>query len=101
MWNLLTGSADLRTKLDKATTSIVLNIAEGNGRFTGKDQVSFYATAYRATIQTASLVDLSAANGDADVTQLEAGREQLRRIAAMLTALSKAVSNAEHVSSDT
>ena len=30
-------SADLRRKLDKSTTSIVLNIAEGNGRFTGAD----------------------------------------------------------------
>lgn len=100
MWNLLTGSADLRTKLDKATTSIVLNIAEGNGRFTGKDQVSFYATAYKATIQSASLVDLATANGGADVGQVEAGREQLRRIAAMLTALSKAASQAGHPSSD-
>ena len=46
-------STDLRSKLDKSTTSIVLNIAEGNGRFTGADQSKFYETAYKATMLTA------------------------------------------------
>jgi four helix bundle protein len=86
-------SADLRTKLDKSTTSIVLNIAEGNGRFTGADQVKFYETAYKATIQSASLTDIATANGTTDVSRVEEGRELLRRIAAMLTALSKVAVN--------
>jgi four helix bundle protein len=90
MWTVFSCSADLRAKLDKSTTSIVLNIAEGNGRFTGKDQVSFYATAYKATIQAASLVDVAGASAAADVAQMESGRELLRRVAAMLTAISKA-----------
>jgi len=87
-------SADLRTKLDKSTTSIVLNIAEGNGRFSGHDQAAFYETAFKATIQSASLVDLATAGGVADVARAEAGRELLRRIAAMLTALSKVAAHA-------
>jgi hypothetical protein len=62
MWNVFSCSADLRTKLDKSTTAIVLNIAEGNGRFTGKDQVSFYSTAYKATLHSVSLVDVAGAN---------------------------------------
>jgi four helix bundle protein len=86
-------STDLRTKLDKSTTSIVLNIAEGNGRFTGTDQAKFYETAYKATIQSASLVDIATANGAADTLRVEQGRERLRRIAAMLTALSKVAGN--------
>ncbi len=76
-------SADLRSKLDKSTTSIVLNIAEGNGRFTGADQAKFYEMAYKATIHSASLLDIA---GGSD---LEEGRELLRRVAAMLTRLSK------------
>lgn len=99
MWDVFSCSADLRAKLDKSTTAIVLNIAEGNGRFTGKDQVSFYATAYKATIQSVSLVDVASANGAADMAQVESGRELLRRIAAMLTALSK--SHVEDSSSNT
>lgn len=82
-------SADLRSKLDKSTTAIVLNIAEGNGRFTGTDQAKFYGIAYKAAIQSASLVDMATVNGVGDASRVEEGRELLRRIAAMLTALSK------------
>jgi four helix bundle protein len=84
-------STDLRAKLDKSTTSIVLNIAEGNGRFTGPDQANFYETSYKATIQSAALIDLATANGATDASRVEQGRELLRRIAAMLTALSKGI----------
>ena len=82
-------SADLRLKLDKSTTAIVLNIAEGNGRFTGADQSKFYETAYKATIRSASLIDLAGGIGIGDAARVEEGRELLRRVAAMLTALSK------------
>jgi four helix bundle protein len=82
-------SADLRLKLDKSTTAIVLNIAEGNGRFTGADQSKFYETAYKATIRSASFIDLAGGNGIGDAARVEEGRELLRRVAAMLTALSK------------
>ncbi len=80
-------SADIRSKLDKFTTTIVLNIAEGSGRFTDTDQKSFYKIAYKATIQTAALVDMASTNGDASC--IEDGRKLIRRIAAMLTALSR------------
>jgi four helix bundle protein len=86
-------SADLLSKLDKATTAIVLNIAEGNGRFTGTDQAKFFGIAYKSTVQSATLVDLATANGLADVSRVEEGRELLRRIAAMLTSLSKVAGN--------
>ena len=85
-------SSDLLSKLDKSTTSIVLNTAEGNGRFSGTDQVKFLGIAYKATVQSASLVDLAAADGcSADPSLVEEGRDLLRRIAAMLRSLSKAV----------
>ena len=82
-------SADLLFKLDKSTTAIALNIAEGNGRFTGTDQAKFFGIAYKSTVQSASLVDLATANGSEDTIRVEEGRELLRRIAAMLTSLSK------------
>ena len=85
-------SADLRTKLDKSTTAIALNIAEGNGRFTGPDQAKFLGIAYRASVQSASLVDLAAAAIRSGSGRAQEGREMLRRIAAMLTSLSKVAS---------
>jgi four helix bundle protein len=86
-------SADLRSKLDKSTTAIVLNIAEGNGRFTGPDQAKFYGIAYKATIQSAALVDMAAVNDAGGASRAEDGRELLRRTAALLTALSKAAAH--------
>jgi four helix bundle protein len=76
-------------KLDKSTTAIVLNIADGNGRFTGADQSRFYETAYKATFLSASLIDLASGNGLGEVARVEEGRELLRRVAAMVTAISK------------
>jgi len=84
-------SVDIRAKLDKSTTSIVLNIVEGNGRFSGAYQAKFYEIAYKATVQSASLIDLATVNGVTDISRVEQGRELLCRIATMLTALAKAV----------
>jgi four helix bundle protein len=87
-----TCSSDLLSKLDKSTTSIVLNTVEGNGRFSGTDQAKFLGIAYRATVQSATLVDLTTADScPADPSPVEEGRDLLRRIAAMLRQLSKAV----------
>jgi len=49
-------SADLRLKLDKSTTAIALNIAEGNGRFTGADQRPWHPVraAYPARLASGS-----------------------------------------------
>ena len=85
-------SADLLSKLDKSSTAIVLNTAEGNGRFSSTDHVKFLRIAYKATIQSASLVDLAIAHGLSSADQMPEGLEMLRQIAAMLTSLSKAVS---------
>jgi four helix bundle protein len=86
-------SADLLSKLDTSTTAIVLNLAEGNGRFSGADHAKFLAIAYKATVQSASLVDLATAKGSVEPSQVEDGREMLRSIAAMLTSLSKVSSH--------
>ena len=86
-------SADLFSKLDTSTTAIVLNLAEGNGRFSGTDQAKFLGIAYKATVQSAALVDLATAKGSAEPSQVEDGCEMLRCIAAMLTSLSKVASH--------
>ena len=92
MSSQFTCSSDLLSKLDKSTTSIVLNTVEGNGRFSGKDQAKFLGIAYRATVQSATLVDLATTDScPADPSPVEEGRDLIRRIAAMLRQLSKAV----------
>jgi four helix bundle protein len=83
-------SADLLAKLDRASTAIPLNIAEGNGRFGGTDQARFLGIAYKSTVQTASLVDLATMDHAGGSEGIDAGRKLLRRIAVMLSSLSKA-----------
>jgi four helix bundle protein len=52
-------SGDLLRKIDKSTTSIVLNIAEGNGRFHTAEQLSFIQIAIDATAQATALIDMA------------------------------------------
>lgn len=80
--------------LDKATTAIPLNIAEGTGRFSGTDQAKFFGIAYKATVQSAAIVDLAVARTSPALLRVEEGRALLRKIAAMLTSLSKVSSEA-------
>lgn len=86
-------SADLLSKLDTSTTSIVLNLAEGNGRFSGADHAKFLGIAYKAAVHSSALVDLATANCSAETSQVEDGRDMIRGIAVMLTSLAKVVSH--------
>lgn len=42
----------------RASNSMVLNIAEGNGRFTSKDKVHYFITARGSVYETISIFDL-------------------------------------------
>jgi len=85
-------SSDLLAKLDKSSTAIVLNIAEGNGRFSKYDQSKFLRISHKATIQSAALLDLAIVYDASDV-EIQDGKNMLRRITAMLISLSKKVSS--------
>jgi len=68
-----------------------LNIAEGNGRFGSTDRARFLGIAYKCTVQSASLVDLASLNQPDHSEPIQAGRKQLQRTAAMLSALAKSI----------
>ena len=48
------------TSLDKASTGVVLNIAEGNGKFSRKDRCRFIGHARTAALQAAATLDVLA-----------------------------------------
>ena len=85
-------SADLMAKLDKSSSATVLNIAEGNGRFSATSQASFLKIAYRAAIQSASLIDLATSCKSCAMDRHDQGLDMLRQVAAMLTSLGRSVS---------
>ena len=91
----LTGRQDLYDRLDKSSTSVVLNIAEGNGRFTTGDHSRFLDIAHSATVQSAATLDLAVARHVVEADNIKDGRLMLERIGAMLTAMAKKLMNSQ------
>jgi four helix bundle protein len=48
----------LRDQLSRASSSIVLNLAEGSGRFGKKDQRRFYSIAFGSLRECQAIIDL-------------------------------------------
>ncbi len=48
----------LRDQLKRASMSVVINIAEGSGRFTKKDKKNFYTIARGSVYECASLLEI-------------------------------------------
>ena len=60
------GCAELRDQLDRASISIVLNIAEGCGRRSPADKARFYSMARGSATECAAILDLLGARGLVD-----------------------------------
>ncbi len=75
------------TVLDALTTSIVLNIAEGNGRVGHSGQRQFADIAHRSVLRVAVQIDLMTSRGEIPVEQSIEGKHALGRMAKMLLAL--------------
>jgi four helix bundle protein len=81
------GQSALRDQLDRASASILLNIAEGAGRFSPPEKARFYGIARGSATECAAILDLLLARGLAPVASLRRGRGLLLRITQMLTKL--------------
>jgi four helix bundle protein len=73
--------------LDDLSTSVVLNIAEGNGRFTARDHRQFADIAHRAALKSAVTLDMMAARKEIPEEHCASGKELLGRIVKMLLAM--------------
>jgi four helix bundle protein len=76
----------LARQIDEAGTCVVLNIAEGNGRFSVLDHHRFLQIADRASVKAAVYLDLAVEKGLVAAAAMDAGKELLRRVSAMLEA---------------
>ena len=76
-----------RRKLDALSTSIALNIAEGNGRFGASDHRSFVDIAHRSALKAALQLDLIRATASEPAASLEEGKRMLGSIVRMLLGL--------------
>jgi four helix bundle protein len=84
------GRAHLKDQLDRAGTSIVLNIAEGAGEFSKDEKQRFYRMARRSATATRAILDILGRRKSVPVTMLEPARELLVRVVSMLARLASA-----------
>src|SRR4029077_3461360 len=80
---------EVKDQLDRASTSIPLNIAEGNGKYSPKDRCRFFDIAHGSALECAAGLDTLVAKGKATPGQIGPGKEQLQRIVRMLMGLIK------------
>lgn len=73
-------STDLRSQLNRARHSIVLNIAKGNGRFTAADQGRFSEIARGPAPECAGCLDLTRIDGMLADAEMREGKTLLRYV---------------------
>ena len=78
------GRAHLKDQLDRAATSIVLNIAEGAGEFSLPDKQRFYRIARRSATESAAILDIIRRRDHSSPDLLVQARDLLVRIVSML-----------------
>lgn len=87
------GGASVRNQLDRASTSVPLNIAEGNGKFTSPDRCRFFDIARGSALESAACLDVMVAKGFAKTDEIQAGKAILVQIVSMLFGLIRANSD--------
>jgi four helix bundle protein len=83
--NFPQGRAYLAQQLQRAGTSIPLNIAEGAGEFSKSEKAGFYRMAKPSATECAAILDVCGCLELVERDRLESGHELLLRIVSMLT----------------
>lgn len=87
---------EVKDQMDRASTSIPLNIAEGNGKYTPKDRCRFFDIAHGSALECAAGLDVLVAKRKLSSEQICAGKESLQKIVRMLFGLIKRNSTREY-----
>ena len=80
-------NASVRNQLDRASTSVPLNIAEGNGKFTSPDRCRFFDNARGSALESAACLDVIIAKRFVCAGEIQAGKAMLVKIVSMLFGL--------------
>ena len=79
--------AAAKDQLDRASTSIPLNIAEGNGKFSTRDRARFFEVARGSALECAACLDVLLVRKLANEEQVVSAKERLAKIVQMLVGL--------------
>src|SRR5437660_8680174 len=84
-----TGKAAAKDQLDRASTSLPLNIAEGNGKFSHADRSRFLEIARGSALECAACLDMLTVRKFIGAERVVPAKEQLVRIVNMLMGMLK------------
>ena len=82
----------VRDQLDRASTSVPLNIAEGNGKHTAPDRCRYFDSARVSALECAACLDVLVAKGRCGPEQIAAGKQILVEGLSLLIGLSRSIS---------
>ena len=87
---------EVKEQLDRASPSIPLNIAEGNGKYAPKDRCRFFDIAHGSALECAAGLDVLVAKAKLAPEEIRPGKERLQGIVRMLIGLIKRDSTREY-----
>ena len=82
----------LHNQLDRASTAIPLNIAEGSGKWTAPDRCRFYDIARGSALECAAALDVAVVKKALRAEEITDAKQVLVAVVSMLVALIKSVS---------
>jgi four helix bundle protein len=86
-------SSPIHDQRERASVSIPLNLAEGNGKFTRADRCRFFDNSRGSALECAAGLDVLTAKGKCESAEVISGKERLLEIVSMLVGLIKANSD--------
>lgn len=87
--------SDIRNQLDRASNSIVLNLAEENGKFSKKDRCKYFDISMGSSFESAACLDILFIRKSITQSELNEGKDILYELISMLVGLIK--SNSDRV----
>ena len=79
-------------QLERASTSVPLNIAEGNAKFTAPDRCRYWDTARGSALECAACLDVLVAKKKCSLDRTEQGKQLLCETVSLLIGLCKSIS---------
>src|SRR5262245_8110768 len=77
------------SQLDRARTSIPLNIAEGNAKFTPVDKCKYFDNAHGSAVECAACLDVLSLKQVLNAAELDEGKTKLSALVGLLIGLIK------------
>jgi four helix bundle protein len=85
------GHAVLKDQIERASTSVILNISEGWGYWQARQKAQFYTIARGSVLESGAVIDLLRVRGLASDADCDRARELCTRVEQMLSGLIRSV----------